>query len=914
MISNFALLLSHEGIILAQRTPDGWVSLGQADLSDADLDATLNALRETGENAAGGEFSTKLILPEDQIKYLSLPQTDDDGREDAITEALQNATPYLIDELAFDWEEGEDGMNIAAVARDTLDEAESFAKQYGFNPMCFAGSPSDDVFSVEPFFGPTTWAQETFGEDTEFEAELSKVVLVEPPLSAADTPSEPQEDPAEDATDGDAPEKTPEEDAPADPEDKAPALGPATRDFQTSGEEPSIRPAPPIGMHGQEDDDVLDRSFPSWAGEQNSEKPFSLEEDVYAEKVGWLNQRDVDDPELEDETPPSWMGGDQSIHAPDDEDDQKPSWIPKAQAANHPLLYDRLSDEAEKMEVFGNRAEQRSERRLPFLWIGIAVLAILILGSGAFFGIRALTRSPDPEIAVAAPAEDVAPDENAEQQAETSDTTVAEQPAQTEPDTPPEEDTPLTLIDDASPEVSELTDELEVAPATEEAPVVSTPTGEEIDLSEQPDALPETEAPAAAPTLPDAIEPNTVDVASQAASTEVPSTGDTDAGLSAATLDQARDEQELPEAALAEPETDAVAAEIETAPPAPLPEPEVAMPPLRPGSETPELEEVATTLPEPRADLLIGAAQDWDTLSDDAKLARYAATGIWPVAPVAPKNTTGASVGNIFLTSIDPVVFTVDAYAITPSADMLSDKAMTTVPNPPAPGTKFERDDRGLVVATAEGAITPDGVVVFAAVPPQIPPLAPRPDPQAAADAQRAALQGKVPQLRPDDLIPAEEEQSEEATDAPATTGPSSPPPLRPAAIAALADVPEISNPLSLRETPAPKLRPANMGEIVYATERAAIAAQTTTNVAPTAPAVGDRATVENALSLRGVSLIGVYGEAGDRRALVRLASGRYLKVEVGSRLDGGSITAIDKDKVYYVKRGQTYVLEMPGN
>ncbi len=696
------------------------------------------------------------------------------------------------------------------------------------------------------------------------------------------------------------------------------------------------RSAPPIGKHGEKDDDVLDRSFPSWAGEQNAEKPFSLEEDVFAEKVGWLNQRETGDPELEDETPPSWMGGDQSIHAPDDDEDKKPSWMPKDQSPNHPLLYDRLSDEAEKMEVFGNRAEQRSERRPSFLWIGVAILAVLILGSGAFFGIRALTRSDEPEIAVGLPVEEAEQQEDApvatdepstttepaaksepQAEAEVETELVAEPELQAEVGAEPIAaiETPQEIISSLAPEVSELTDELTTAPASEDAPAMSSSTADAITPVEQPDALTGTNVPSLSLTLPDSIQPNAVEVASQAESTDLPSTGDADVGLTTATLDQALDEAELPESTLSEPATDIATAEIETAPPAPLPEPEVAMPPLRPGSEVPDLEEVATTLPEPRADLLIGAAQDWDTLSDDAKLARYAATGIWPVAPVAPKNTSGASVGNIFLTSIDPVVFATDAYAITPSADMLSDKAMTAVPNPPALGTKFERDARGLVVATAEGALTPDGVTVYAAVPPQIPPLAPRPDPQAEADAQRAALQGKIPQLRPDDLVPAEEEeQPEDAADTQVTAGPSSPPRLRPAAIAALADEPEVINPLALQTTPAPKLRPASMGEIVYATERAAIAAQTTTNVAPTSVAVGDRATVENALTLRGVSLIGVYGEAGDRRALVRLASGRYLKVEVGSKLDGGNITAIDKDKVYYVKRGQTYVLKMPGN
>ena len=111
-----------------------------------------------------------------------------------------------------------------------------------------------------------------------------------------------------------------------------------------------------------------------------------------------------------------------------------------------------------------------------------------------------------------------------------------------------------------------------------------------------------------------------------------------------------------------------------------------------------------------------------------------------------------------------------------------------------------------------------------------------------------------------------------------------------------------------------PRLRPTNIGEIIYNTERASIAAQTTTAVAPSNATVGTRATEEDAISLRGVNLIGIYGEAGDRRALVRLQSGRYTKIEVGDRLNGGRVTAIDKDRVLYNRNGQTVVLRMPSN
>src|SRR6056300_2004823 len=127
MISDFALLLSREGITLAHRTAGGWVSLGHVPLMDKQFSERLAELHAKGHEIAGDGFSTRIVLPDDQIKYLNLPHSDDDNRDNVIKEALERETPYLQDELAFDWEDGDDGLKVAAVARDTLSEAEDFA-------------------------------------------------------------------------------------------------------------------------------------------------------------------------------------------------------------------------------------------------------------------------------------------------------------------------------------------------------------------------------------------------------------------------------------------------------------------------------------------------------------------------------------------------------------------------------------------------------------------------------------------------------------------------------------------------------------------------------------------------------------------------------------------------------------------
>jgi hypothetical protein len=79
----------------------------------------------------------------------------------------------------------------------------------------------------------------------------------------------------------------------------------------------------------------------------------------------------------------------------------------------------------------------------------------------------------------------------------------------------------------------------------------------------------------------------------------------------------------------------------------------------------------------------------------------------------------------------------------------------------------------------------------------------------------------------------------------------------------------------------------------------------------PTSVTVSRQATVKNALNLGEISLIGVFGSSSSRRALIRMPSGRFIKVKVGDRFDGGTIAAIGDSEVSYVKRGQTVVLKM---
>ena len=118
MKPNFALSLSFEGIRLLHRASDGWRRVGDVALDASDLATELLDLHAKAVALGAGEIRSKLILPEGQIKYLSIetPGLDLAARKDAALHALDGATPYAVSELAFDISSLGDTTQIAAVA------------------------------------------------------------------------------------------------------------------------------------------------------------------------------------------------------------------------------------------------------------------------------------------------------------------------------------------------------------------------------------------------------------------------------------------------------------------------------------------------------------------------------------------------------------------------------------------------------------------------------------------------------------------------------------------------------------------------------------------------------------------------------------------------------------------------------
>jgi hypothetical protein len=245
--------------------------------------------------------------------------------------------------------------------------------------------------------------------------------------------------------------------------------------------------------------------------------------------------------------------------------------------------------------------------------------------------------------------------------------------------------------------------------------------------------------------------------------------------------------------------------------------------------------------------------------------------------------------------------------------------------------------DRMAVLAPA-----PEGVVVIPGPPAVQPPL--RPDDIAAAEVSAGGValsslennnadtdlqvtDGVQPAVRPR-LRPTGITPPQQPVDLPSNPDITS-------VIAGIADEPATPfidmTPRAVGASTRPEARPRNFARVVAIArsreqtaptpppaasapeeEQAPFEVTLPQSTAPVPGGVARAATQDGVIPLREINLIGVYGRPNARRALVRLSNGRYVRVEVGSTLDGGQVTAIGDNALNYVKRGRTYALELP--
>ena len=817
MTADFALSLSIEGIHLLHRAADGWGKVGHVDVASPTLDQDLAELRAAAQALAPDGLHSKLVIPRDQIKFITLDLPEASTAD--IHAALEGATPYSLLDLEIDHVSVDGKTHIAAVARETLQEAESFADGHGFRPVAFVAVAPEGTFPQEVFFGPTTIMEELLGEG-------AQVARGTPPVVTGTRLKLTEHDPADAMPDADdAPQKS-------------------------------------ASVSVAEDDDTATDS-------ESPDQPEMAVSAVAAEPAA---------------SPPTYF--DRIIP------EVRPEPLPPSAQATAPIPATSPATTAEPAPPAAPAAPVAPVRAEPSVQpdgagrrIAAGLFIAVTLGAALF----ALTRAEQ------------APDIASTPASMLQDTTAAA------PSVPLQ----------AAPEVGDLqvTGLQPVAPAptptpetTQTARPLSDPTVPALAIAEAgspPDLIPSAPPPPPADPAPSAAALARAEIAGRIPTPDEardfydatgvwlraprffdePS-GAITLGFAAPATTQTYGATRAAPAILPEART-----EFAFSTPADPPPPDAqfdrdergfvrATPE---GAVTPEGAIVFAGLPE--IDIVPRPALSEEELDRMAMLAPapdgvVIARGEADVIPVARPSDLAADI---------------EAAAPEDGADL--------------PGTGPEENTASLgSVGIAGLELTQGGNLAL--------------DPSVAAARGEDDLR---PQLRPQGLAPVMDDGTPDLTD------------ILEGVVATDATLRfDSSTPLAIATSLRPEGRPTGFGDRVAAiraqraTERlvAAAAAANTPDEparpviqetppvrqsgAPVPGGVSRAATLEDAIRLRDINLIGVYGRPSERRALVRLSNGRYVRVEVGSELDGGQVVAIGDTALNYVKRGRTYAIDLP--
>lgn len=771
--------------------------MGNVPVGTPDLDEALDALRARAARLEPESLACQLIIGNEQIRYMTIDaEGDGAARRAKANAAMEQATPYALDELVLDISADGPQTHVAAVARETLAEAEAFALENGFDPVCFVAIPGDEAFLGEPFFGPTKTAGSRDVESTGIAIVIVGDIEDDeqvPELEPA--PIDEAEPVADDMTGQDT---SPQPDAPAT----------------------KARPGPVP-------------SFVSRRGadETETETENAPDQEEQAEKSAAISLLDghtpaidpADDHRRTAQIPPPTAA---TTHRGKAEPPVTTRTTPIADPAPEAALTSfapsgRITDETERLTLFGERRGQALPRSPAAIRYAIAfaatVAAAAILLAGLYWGglgdvftsaeQAELTDTPEqviqpPRIEAQVPA-----------RAPAAETAAATAPAETPAEPAPEltATAPVTL---AVPATAPQPEEVALPPATRPDPPVAGRSGQD--------------GPVTAP-----------------------------APMDTAALDIQRDS-----------------------------------PPVTPQSAP--AEEPARPAPE-----------------------------LTSVAPMEPEPAALITLDQLFVASIDRRDLSQDAVALIAPRDLQTDGPPRQQSSPAAAGTDFQMDQRGLVDATPEGTLNPDGIMVYLGKPPVVPPPTPeRADPEAEARERLATLAAIRPLARPGGFA----ETAERAQLGGVTREELAAvrPLARPETLKAPAEGDETPTAQAVATSLKPLKRPADIAQVAAAAtptvapDPAQPATQPTVaaRIGPTIPSsasVAKQATIGNAINLRRVNLMGISGTPSKRRALVRLPSGRYKHVEVGDRLDGGQVIAIGESELRYKKGSRNIVLKIAG-
>lgn len=925
MKPNFALSLSFEGIKLLHRAAGGWREVGEVPVTAEDLAGELAMLRKTASSLEPGGVRSKLIIPEGQIKYLTIETIglSDAARRKEAEAALHNATPYEISELAYDISVDGAKTHVAAVARETLSEAEAFATEHRFHPVSFVGTPGDADYLGEPFFGPTLGAADLLGPDETVEADGIAVVIVGAIVPETATPKDPIA-----------------AKPPTAPEPAAPQM------VVASSKDLPKDDAPQADIPTPEQVEELPADTTSRAAStNNAPEPTEAELALFAPLAG-LATKGAAEAIVASHTPPAPV--EKTTAA---EPAPKQDALPDQAATQAP----EPKKDAEPAVVSPNEDEQ-----------AIALAAAAAAPPPKKPTVSAATRAPAPKGNTPRAATSFSSRRGGDAPAARKPLGGAQRSNAT---TPP-------------PDSSSLTQPAPLA----DAPVAAPPAKAGFLSRRKPRKG--AAAPIPAPTAPAAVTGSETErmtifgarsdqvggkprflglimtvillvflagVAAWAAVfLDEGIAGLMKRGESRATASAPENQIDpeiirTPDGIASSDTTSGEGVQI------------AALDPVLSAEDTAVLDALQDPRPEP----------ELPVISEQEAAARYAVTGIWPLAPTTTHSQPQIQPDPVYRSGIDAASNATDAIALPQIQALETNVQLAAALSPPPFGQRAVLGAGGLIEPTADGIVTPGGYTLIAASPPIKPPatltrfagqpgvnaatvtaavvksplldfrpknrpigLAERTERAQLGGVTRVELAAYRPSLRPRSLqdrakqaeddarkteearVAAQEERATAAATAAAAAALAVPtaPEIAPTAIQ---DATKYAIAKSVRPDP----RPRNFDKIVKRAERApvqetrvaaAVAPRTVAPKIPSKASVARSATVKNAINLRKVNLIGVYGKPSSRRALVRLSNGRYKKVSVGDRIDGGRVSAISNSELRYAKGGRNVVLKMP--
>ena len=988
-----------DGIALLQRSSPGWALVGDAYPDNPELAAEMAKLRAAADALAPEGATFKVVIPNDQIRYLSIPAGPADPvlRRRAVETALDGATPYALDELAIDHTIHGDTLQIAAAALETLQEADRFARSYGFDPVSFVALPEGRDYSGEPFFGTAHDVPDSVNvEKDRIAMRISGRVKMPAPApkappaaavpSSAPTAQGIESPKADPAAQTDSTGDTPPGDAAA-----APISFSSVRSRSPQGDAPSDTPRAPLTA--DRDAAAAERSQPPRI--TISDPPAGAAKAPAGKQV-FVPQRDIQPEELSaslqaEESPPPATRRGPAIGAALAAG--AAGLFAKAGTAVAARRAARAKAREAKAALARDEAAFKAELAAAQLEVPQQAEGITSPTQPAPKPGKTAQPAPAPDVT---PTSDAAPDDAPAKPKGKGKAKGKSAKAKTPPPTPvidpapvpaPPLSGPARTFGALSPEERRaeeerltvfgarngtydtggggsvgvaigivaalfLTGAVAWAALFRDEPLSALVRGEDA-APEEVAALPEEERIAAQAPVQDTFVP------------PAPSDPEEVTQAEEATTPETADETPVEDAPQAVAE-ETPAEEDTTEPVSPL-----------------IVTEAATAPPEDTA----AAPADTGTGTTAEDEAHYAASGIWQTSPEGIDSTTSGASAAAPDAQSDPDAPPTPAPDVRLSA--LTPDARPDAPfPPPVYGQRFNMDDRGFVIATPDGVRTPQGVLVYSGQPPLQPPPRPGetvqpaaddaaadPEPEPASDAQLSDPEPApaATGAPPDDRFAAVRPQlrpgsATEEAPVPAEAAP------QPAADTATQDDVAIASGASLAggavrsgtergtliddtnrasiaaglaagatsaedaaaaeaiadpeadaqsETEAaadgiepafvalrPRQRPGNIDELVAAVKPAPPPAIAPSG--PTAVSVARQATVRDALDLTRMNLIGVYGDPADRRALVRLANGRYRKVKVGDRIDGGRVLAIGEDTLRYQKDGRNLTLNMP--